>query len=1571
MNISVRVIIAQAKAALAQLKSSVGGLGFGGAAAGAGSFGSALNGLRIDRFGSQMQWLGRQIEYNFTLPIVAAGAAVIKMSLDNEKALVRIKKVYGDASHDANFYAKEIQALEKAFVALSNQFGISQAATLNIAADWAAAGASGLALAKAVQLTMKTMVLGEMEAADATKALIAIQAQYGFSVDELSNAINILNMVENQTGTSMKDLIDGFARAAGVAKAMGVGVRELAADIAALTPATGSAANAGNALKTIFSRMMSPTKDAAEVLKLMGINTFAFSWQASNAQEKLLIMAHSFHDLSDAQKGFVSSIIASRYQVNRFEVLMSALIDPLGYYQRALDATANKTAVYKQAQKELDAVLTSSPQRLKILWTTMQNAAADIIQPLIPLVLWLATALQKLVQAFSDLNPGIQKFILFGFAIIAIIGPLIRYIGAFQVLIFELGGLFKLLKVPIISVSNALWTLIRIPLAAAFSLWGLALRAFIGFFSFLPVAFNGVMLGILRVITWGSTAIPAAWTLITRGIFWVTLGFGLGIKNLFAIILGGIQNIILVGVGKLGVVWRAGLAAMEATLISFAAVSGVIWRALTTNPLIAIQGMFMAIIGFMGSILPAIRTASTAVMAAMTGPWGIAISGIIVLIAIFWKQIKQMFENGVKWFTNNGKNIGNAFAPIGKAAQAAKNLVLRAFNALPAGIQNALMAVVRTVAAAAKAVYSWFSYLNPWARHSPSLVDNVTSGVAEIKNQYASLTDVGSAFARAGDDLKKFAAAIAGVNRSAEANHYAEIRAELISVARDAVGPFDNLIKELYLLEDQLSSVKDAMDAQQAVVDNLKSKLDAANDSLNLQKDLLQQMQDEASGYSDQINRINGDLEVLTGTRESLRQIGAGSDILGPMDAQINMLKQQKKGINDQLNAAQKAYNDQKKLVDELTAARDKLQASYDLEKQKLDQINDAYGKIRDRISDITGAIQDFQSSIDSLKAGAGKADDIANNFNAGAGANFADVGGSGGIGREGGVGDQSAAIDEFTKKLQDDTKKMFGMFNFLEPIKKGWNAAWAWVATTFGPLANLVGNFFAHLIDNVPNPFAGIGKDSFSGFTEGIKSLLDSLKGFGEAVWRLIGKPLEELWAAVKDAFSGALDKIAPQITKFKDLWQPLQKLWLEIVPILKILGAIIGGVLVFAFTILVDLLKNIVGPIINWLIDVISGVIKVLRGVIEFIVGVFTGDWTLAWQGIKDIFGGLWDIIWSTLKNAVLLIWGIIKGLVEGIVDFFVWLWDELVGHSIIPDIINGIMEWFQKGADFLKAIMDFIVGVIVWVWQNSIQPVFNAIGVAWNWVVKQIADGVDDWKYRFEIVKAVLAALHQVAVDKINAMKDKFWELVDRIKDVVNNIKAWIDNVIEKFLGIGARLKFDGIFDGLKNAFKSAMNWIIDKWNGMSFGVGPFSVDTPNIPKLASGGKTNGPAIVGEGNQNYAEYVIPTDPQYRKRAWMLMEQLAGDLGVKDLLGSGKTMKQFSEALLRGVGGDRVQFFASGGVLGGTKLRGSSRAGVVVVSHSEHAEYHFHGNLEFPNIKSGSDAEDFISNLRALVGK
>lgn len=51
-----------------------------------------------------------------------------------------------------------------------------------------------------------------------------------------------------------------------------------------------------------------------------------------------------------------------------------------------------------------------------------------------------------------------------------------------------------------------------------------------------------------------------------------------------------------------------------------------------------------------------------------------------------------------------------------------------------------------------------------------------------------------------------------------------------------------------------------------------------------------------------------------------------------------------------------------------------------------------------------------------------------------------------------------------------------------------------------------------------------------------------------------------------------------------------------------------------------------------------------NILGGLIDFITGVFTGDWTKAWEGIKRVFKGIWNGIVMILESAVNLI---IKGV------------------------------------------------------------------------------------------------------------------------------------------------------------------------------------------------------------------------------------------------------------------------------------------------------------------------------------
>src|SRR4051812_12932890 len=169
----------------------------------------------MEKFGKNLQWTGRQLEYRFTLPWAAAGIAAGKWALDNEAALTRVRKVYGGLNKPISEVNAEVGALSKTFRVLSDMFGVNQKDVISIAAAWAQAGAAGAGLAKQTRLTIEAMILGEINQEDAVRGLIAIQAQYGLSADELKDALGVLNVVENETAIGTGELIAGFERGAG------------------------------------------------------------------------------------------------------------------------------------------------------------------------------------------------------------------------------------------------------------------------------------------------------------------------------------------------------------------------------------------------------------------------------------------------------------------------------------------------------------------------------------------------------------------------------------------------------------------------------------------------------------------------------------------------------------------------------------------------------------------------------------------------------------------------------------------------------------------------------------------------------------------------------------------------------------------------------------------------------------------------------------------------------------------------------------------------------------------------------------------------------------------------------------------------------------------------------------------------------------------------------------------------------------------------------------------------------------------------------------------------------------
>jgi len=1858
----------------------------GKAASGVGRFGSQLGSVhqRLEKFGKNVQWSGRQIEYNFTLPILLAGAAAVKFALDQEKAFTRLKKVYGDqigmtealmkanegwtedqaGAEATRIFANEIKALDGALRALSDRFGVARAEVNGIAADWAAAGASGIALANGVKTSLEAMILGEMDAKKATEALIAVQAQYGLTSEELVQTLGILNSIENATGASLQGLVEGFQRSAAAARTAGVGVRELGAFIATLTPATGSATQAGNALKTIFSRILAPTAEAARILEAMGINVSSVGWQSKTAGERLMELASTFENLSSAQQAVVSSTLASRFQISRFDQIMRSLTGTNSYYYAAMKATSDQAQVMVQYYKELNAVLESNPRKFEIIKTRIQNLMADAIIPLLPSILGVMTMVVRLLKSFTDLNPQVQIIIMSLLLAVAAFGTFLRLAGAVAIFIGYLGGVFKFLAGAI------LWIPVTLG-KAGLAFKGILSKYFIAPLRGLLMMYLGAMNKMIAATSaWVARMWAAMWTWAagtTRASAVATLAL---VRTWASGLIVSLRLTVAWAVAQLRVVTTAMLGMVRRVAVSMAAIV----LAMSQGWLAAIRVVGVILLGGSKAIITALlkiwrvglvalgRMMVVGLTAIFSGPWGLAIAAAVLIFVAFREQIVKVLKNIIE-----------------NMAQ-----IIPAFGQIMRGLAQMLAGAIRKIR-------DILSYLNPFARHSPSLVDNVRAGMKVIAKEYASLSQVETAYAGLIAATVAFTKATKDAVEAIEAKARAEERALVVSQAGSAAGrAYDVLVASIKRATAELQKLEAAMMAQQAVVDLAEAALEGLDAQLDAATDKLQKLEDVASGIKEQMDAANqaiqdfasaplvgldaledeiwantvaqkklqyammgiedaigpiddvrnslalmeGEIESLRGTQADMRNAGAGSDILSVYEEEIGKIEEQQDAVTDQMAAyskledqlarlgreaekldlekflnfetlqhqieelidtreeltfeeitagiaaeqarlisltaqydqAEAAVRDQKAVVEALTAARDAAKATYDAEKAKLDEIKSAYDAMSAAIKSAEDQLNQFVAAAEQAKAAADKLSPAEQNFADAAGGNWEDPGGTAGIGRDS-FTDESALIDEFTNGVLDDIEKSFGNLDIFGPIKEAWNSAVQWlkdniptgvqefvgtmmsnlgrtltgagigafIGSFFGPVGTVVGGILGAVFANlIPQEKLDAAKEKLGGWLDSLKERLsaawEGIKSAANTAWRLLGAPIMEFGRTVWEFLKSLVDKIKEKFSTWGDIMEPLKGAITNIGNLFKLIGGIILG----ALRVILPIVTNTLKPVFDFIVTLVGSIIDIFHGIILFITGIFSGDLSAAWEGIKLIFSGALDAIWGLFKAIPGVLIGIVRGLIDGIIGLFTFLWDELVGHSIIPDMIMAIIDWFLSlpkkvidavwsliqmlvswAVEMMAKLLDAIVkawpailqffidlpgkiisaiaafGQMLWDWITAAWGMFTtALGIAWDatwtWITElpgKFIEGLatlgeklatlatEAWNWFWENSKTAWSTIWTWVSERPQAMWDglmtlrdkvaqiatdawnwfitrqkegwtniwtwlkerpaKTWEalmtLRDKVKQIAadawnwfitrqkegwTNIWTWLkerpaktwealmslrdkvaavardafqwfkDKAVEKwsaimtwatglpqkianaFSGIKEKItsKVAGMWDGIKDAFKSALNWIIDKWNGLRIKIGGWKVDTifgdftfptidvgmPRIPRFATGGITNGPALVGEGRKRFPEFVIPTDPAYRGNALKLLAQATRAIGDVD---KGQMLRKNAM---------------------NAAVRAKSQSGFVRTAKVENnTEIHFHGDLEFPNINSGEDAKEFIDNLKAIAAK
>ena len=263
------------------------------------------------------------------------------------------------------------------------------------------------------------------------------------------------------------------------------------------------------------------------------------------------------------------------------------------------------------------------------------------------------------------------------------------------------------------------------------------------------------------------------------------------------------------------------------------------------------------------------------------------------------------------------------------------------------------------------------------------------------------------------------------------------------------------------------------------------------------------------------------------------------------------------------------------------------------------------------------------------------------------------------------------------------DLQNFLGMFAGLAALAGG-------LALAFGPIAAgiaLVVGGLAMLVvgikDVIENGFnlentltiitgllaAGLGISLLTGswipmLIAGIAAILVALVSFtghGEELINGLKNVVEGFGKFFKGVFTGDMKLACEGI---KQIWEGLKQTWNAIINSIKDAWNMFIAWLQSKSPVLAAYFQT-VGKLVS---DLYNSVKDILKCVVDFVAGVFTGDWTKAWEGVKEIFKGVWNGIVSIVEAAINFVISGVNLLISALntIHFEIPDWVPLIGGS-----------------------------------------------------------------------------------------------------------------------------------------------------------------------------------------------------------------------------------------------------------------------------------------------------------------
>lgn len=286
--------------------------------------------------------------------------------------------------------------------------------------------------------------------------------------------------------------------------------------------------------------------------------------------------------------------------------------------------------------------------------------------------------------------------------------------------------------------------------------------------------------------------------------------------------------------------------------------------------------------------------------------------------------------------------------------------------------------------------------------------------------------------------------------------------------------------------------------------------------------------------------------------------------------------------------------------------------------------------------------------------------------------------------------------------RLTDAVVKVLDAFGKLSPEMQTAIVAGAAVAAALGPiimgagalvsaLSPLLGAF--SLLGGAASVGAAAGATATGSAFAGLAAVLGPLLPVIAAVaaagaliyanWDKIAPVLKELWEQAQEALGPPLQEIISTLSStLSELWNgplgtALRAVIASLVDLSLSWAKAIGPVVIGLIKIAIGAISNFVGLVS----DGVSFVSRLLKGDFAGAAEAAFSIFNRVFFGIPELVGRMVNAVRVWLVDRLGKIWDTVKGKIDQVKGWFFGLYDAVVGHSYVPDMVDGIAEQMRR--------------------------------------------------------------------------------------------------------------------------------------------------------------------------------------------------------------------------------------------------------------------------------------------------